>query len=201
MFINGVGDFRFFTGDERIFTAHDALQFRELTDHQRFQIGLGQKRRAVDIFLRGRFDLGCNLYRQFAETRNFFMRGSEQRMEDDFFERFHTIFQRNFLVFFKKERSVGQSRPQNPFIAFGHHGNIAGFRVADRNEIGQQFSRFIDDRKIFLMGNHRGGQNVFGNFQIVLFVTAAHDDRILHDKADRFQQIIRVKKFSADFRR
>jgi len=51
------------------------------------------------------------------------------------------------------------------------------------------------------MGNHRGGQNVFGNFQIVLFVTAAHDDRILHDKADRFQQIIRVKKFSADFRR
>jgi len=198
MLINGIGDFLFFPGQERVFPPHDALEFGKFAHHERFQIGLGQKGGAVHVFLDCGLYLGGNFDRQLAEAHHLLMGGSQQRVEDDFLERFYPVFQRDFFILFKEKRSVGQTGLQHTFVAPGDHFQIPGARVADGDEIGQKLSGVVHDGEILLVRDHGCGQHVLGDLQVMGVEAAANDHGIFHDKRDGFEQVFRIEKLSPD---
>ena len=84
-------------------------------------------------------------------------------------------------------------------MAFGHKLQVTGSRIIDRNKIGHQFLRRIDNRKIFLMFPHGGNQHFVGKLQKVFVKFARNGHWILNQVFDNVHQFLVGQNAAADF--
>ena len=159
MILDGIGHSSRQTVVQRVVTAHDALQFGEFADHVGQQVGLGEP---------------CGeggLFREFAATE-FFGNGAGNRHNakhalalraqlvviNDSGQPLNPRFERFLAILIEEKFGVGQSRTHHALIAANHGGRVLRTDVADQQELVGQFSGFIKQREVFLVGLHRQDQ-------------------------------------------
>src|SRR5262245_7762174 len=129
---------------ERVITAHDALQLRELSDHQAHEVGLGKDRGAL-----GEIGIGADQWRKLARNPphalHAFILRAELLMEYDLLKLGHTVWQHDLAVPLEEEFGIGKPGADDPLVA-GDDGLafVAGFEIGDDDEA-------VGERAVFLL--------------------------------------------------
>ncbi|MCG3768801.1 MAG: hypothetical protein JW394_0921 [Nitrospira sp.] len=121
-----------------VLAPHDALQFRELTDHTGEQVGLAEIRRPLTSLLQlaiFRLQVRRNEAGQLSDPLLLLLHRAKLLMERDPGQLCHPLCKLDLPVFVKKELGIGQTSSQDPLVAFANQSHIFSTIVSHRNEV------------------------------------------------------------------
>ena len=144
------GDLVGFTVVARVISPHHTLQFRELPDHARQQIALGEQGGALGPARVGS-RRGGDRRGERAHTFRLVGERSELRLKCHGSERIAAYGQRLLPVLCEEERAVGEPRPDDALVAGADLCRIAALDVRDEDEAWQQPSVRPADGEVPLM--------------------------------------------------
>ena len=78
---------------------------------------------------------------------------------------------------------------------------IAGEGVVDRQKVGQEVAFAVHDRKILLVGDHRGDEDLAGELEVFRVEIPADDGRVFGEEGDLFEKFIVPERLAPDRRR
>ncbi len=118
-------------------------------------------------------------------------------MVNDLFQTFNPLFQFDFLVFLEKEIGIGESRPDDLFVALADYGRVTGQGIVHCHKIWQKRACLIDHRKIFLMSHHRCDEDFPWQFEIFPGIAAADGIGIFDEERHGIQKFRIGQGFTA----
>ena len=168
----------------------DALQFGELADQARLQVGLGQQRgaarqRRVHAHLR-RDGLG-----QRGHARDLVGQRAEPGLVGHAGQPGVHRLQPLLHVLDEEELGVGEARPDHPLVALADLAVVGRVDVGDADEACSQAAGPVEDREELLVGLHRRHQRFLRHRQEFLLERARHRARPFVE-ADHLLEVVLV---------
>ena len=186
--IDGDGDLLALAVELRVLAAHDALQFRELRNHARDEVGLREDGRAARVLvslLVGADGIGDEIGKLLKALRLLVHR-AEALLEDDRLELLAVLLEALLAVFIEEELRIGETGAQDALIAVLDRLEVFLAAVADRDEERQQLALGRLDREVALMVAHRCDDGLRRQLQVLLLELAAERRRVLDEVEDLF---------------
>ena len=155
MISDGIGDGSRFASLQRIIPPHHALQFRELANHFRHEVGLSETRGAF-----GKARIGANFGGEFVGERgdalHLVTKATKLGLEGDGRELLGHVFQGRRLVLLPEEPAIIEPRRQDAGIALGELlAAISGLDVRYHDEVRRQLPGLpVINGEIFLVCPH-----------------------------------------------
>ncbi len=195
MLIDRLGHDGILAGQKGVFAPHDPLEFGEFADHLGVQVGLGEQRRPLDMGRKGGLMSWKVRYAgdpagKLPETHDLFVGGAEEGMEDDLLEILDAPLQGDLPVRLEEEPRVGEAGADHLLVSPSDDRRIAGQGVVDRQKVGEKLSLLVHHRKIFLVGDHRGDEDLPGKLQVFPIETPADDRRVFGEEGDRLEKLL-----------
>ena len=173
MVFNRVGNLGCQAVVERVVTAHDALQLRELAHHVGHQIGLGELGRLVSLRRqRSAAELLADGLGNRPHTRHALALRAELVVINHFVQACYTRGQCLFAVLVVEEFSVRQARTHHTLVATNHRTGVCRVDVADHQKLMGQLASGVKQGKVFLIGLHGQDQAFLRHREELFFKTA-----------------------------
>ena len=137
--------------------AHDALEGGELDDRMRYEVGLGEVRRAgrVGGLVGRRVDRSGKRSCERLDPRHLGAERPELLVKNDAVELVDVALERAREVLVHEERSVGQTRADHPLVAGDDRVGARGVAVVDHEEARKQAAVGVLHREVPLVALHR----------------------------------------------
>ncbi len=188
MRLDRIRDFSGLAVMQRVVPAHGALEFRELADHCREQVGFGKPSRA---FREARVcaQLARNLPRKKLDAGGALQLGAELVVIDDLRETRHARFQLRLAVLVVEKARVFEARTDHALVAADDVAWIGHDHVRHDEEFRQQLARGIEEREILLVLPHREDEALLRDFEEPGFELADVDRGVLDQRGDLVEQV------------
>ena len=186
--VDGNGDLLALAVKLRVLAAHDALQFRELRDHARDEVGLREDGGALGVLvvLLVGADGISDERSELLEALRLLVHRAEALLEDDRLELLAMLFKALLAVFVEEELRIGEAGAQDALIAVLDRLEVFLATVADRDEERQQLAVSRLYREVALMVAHRRDDGLRRQLQVLLLEVAAKRRRVLDEVEDLF---------------
>ncbi len=146
----------------------------------------------------GGFDTSGDPARKRPETHDLLVGGAQEGVEGDLLEALDAVLEGDLPVLLEEEPRVGQAGADHLLVSPPDDRRIAGEGIVDRQKVGQEVAFAIHDRKILLMGDHRGDEDLAGKFEVLGVEVPADDRRVFGEEGDLFEEFLVPERLAPD---